>query len=58
MKPADVLLSPTLADFRYVLRQFLHFSEVAAVEAGIQPQQHQLMLQIAGAPPGAATTVA
>jgi len=58
IEPVDVRLLPTLADFRYALRQFLHFSEVAAVEAGIQPQQHQLMLQIAGAPTVAATTVA
>jgi DNA-binding MarR family transcriptional regulator len=58
MKPADVDLLSTLADFRYALRQFLHFSEVAAQEAGIQPQQHQLMLQVAGAPIDTATTVA
>ncbi|KAA6463394.1 MarR family transcriptional regulator [Acidobacteria bacterium AB60] len=48
----------TLADFRYVLRHFLQFSEQAALEAGIQPQQHQLMLQVAGANPANATTVA
>jgi DNA-binding MarR family transcriptional regulator len=37
-----------LAEFRYQLRQFLVFSEHAAVRAGVQPQQHQLLLQIAG----------
>jgi DNA-binding MarR family transcriptional regulator len=47
----------TLANFRYTLRQFLHFSEQAAVAAGLQPQQHQLLLQIAGAAPGVETTV-
>ena len=51
-------LLSTLADLRYALRQFLHFSELAALEAGMQPQQHQLMLQVAGAPATAVTTVA
>lgn len=37
-----------LAAFRYRLRKFLHFSESAAREAGITPQQHQLMLGVAG----------
>ncbi|MGC8549445.1 MAG: MarR family winged helix-turn-helix transcriptional regulator [Acidobacteriaceae bacterium] len=37
-----------LANFRYLLRKFIHFSENAAREAGITPQQHQLMLGIAG----------
>lgn len=47
----------TLAEFRYRLRMFLHFSESAAHKLGLQPQQHQLLLQIAGAPEGAAATV-
>lgn len=47
-----------LADFRYRLRGFLHFSEQAALAAGLQPQQHQLLLQIAGAPADAAPTIA
>ncbi|HVZ83756.1 MAG TPA: MarR family transcriptional regulator [Terracidiphilus sp.] len=37
-----------LARFRYLLRKFLHFSESAARKAGVTPQQHQLMLGIAG----------
>jgi DNA-binding MarR family transcriptional regulator len=52
------LLLRTLAEFRYELRQFLHFSERAAVAAGLQPQQHQLLLQVAGAPEGDAVTIA
>ncbi len=48
----------TLADFRFELRRFLHFSEQAAIEAGLQPQQHQLLLQVAGAPEEAAVTIA
>ncbi len=46
-----------LADFRYQLRCFLVFSEKAAAKAALQPQQHQLMLQIAGAPDAVATTI-
>jgi DNA-binding MarR family transcriptional regulator len=48
----------TLADFRYELRRFVHFSESAALEVGLQPQQHQLLLQISGAPAGTAVTIA
>jgi DNA-binding MarR family transcriptional regulator len=48
----------TLADFRYELRRFLHFSECAAFEVGLQPQQHQLLLQVAGASEGMAVTIA
>jgi DNA-binding MarR family transcriptional regulator len=53
----DPLLN-TLADFRYELRRFLLFSESAALEAGLHPQQHQLLLQVAGAPDEAIVTVA
>ncbi len=48
----------TLADFRYELRCFLQFSERAALEAGLQPKQHQLLLQVAGAPDPMAVTIA
>lgn len=54
---ADHLVS-TLAEFRYELRRFLQFSEGAAIEAGLHPQQHQLLLQIAGAPHGTPVTIA
>lgn len=40
----------TLAAFRYALRQFLRFSEEAALTAGITPQQHQALLAIKGFP--------
>jgi DNA-binding MarR family transcriptional regulator len=42
----DHILSE-LASFRYLLRKFLRFSESAARELDITPQQHQLMLGIA-----------
>src|ERR1039457_2005075 len=54
---ADSLLR-TLADFRYELRCFLQFSERAALEVGLQPRQHQLLLQVAGAPENMAVTIA
>ena len=37
-----------LASFRYELRRFLAFSESAAHDAGLPPQQHQALLAIAG----------
>jgi DNA-binding MarR family transcriptional regulator len=57
MEQSDHLLS-TLAEFRFELRQFLQFSEGASLGAGLQPQQHQLLLQVAGAAEGTAVTIA
>lgn len=37
-----------LARFRYQLRQFLRSSEKRARAAGVTPQQHQLLLGVAG----------
>jgi DNA-binding MarR family transcriptional regulator len=51
------LLLRTLAEFRYELRRFLLFSESAALGAGLQPQQHQLLLQVAGAPENTPVTI-
>ncbi len=56
--PDPDLLLKTLAEFRYELRRFLLFSESAALEAGLQPQQHQLLLQVAGAPEDTDLTIA
>ena len=39
-----------LAEFRYTLRSFMSFSESAAKEIGITPQQHQALLAIKGFP--------
>ena len=39
-----------LAAFRYALRRFMRFSERAAQNAGITPQQHQALLAIKGFP--------
>jgi DNA-binding MarR family transcriptional regulator len=39
-----------LSEFRFALRKFLAFSEAAAREAGVSPQQHQALLSIKGSP--------
>jgi len=39
-----------LAELRYQIRRFLHFSEQAARNAGLEPRQHQLMLALKGLP--------
>jgi DNA-binding MarR family transcriptional regulator len=40
----------TLAEFRYLLRQFGAFSAGAAREAGLTAQQHQVLLAVKGFP--------
>jgi len=39
-----------LAELRYQMRMFIHFSEEASRKMGITPQQHQLFLMIKGYP--------
>ncbi len=39
-----------LAAFRKALRKFLRFAEQGAIEAGLTPQQHQVLLAIKGFP--------
>lgn len=39
-----------LADFRYALRCFLEFSEIAVAKEGLTPQQHQALLVIRASP--------
>ncbi len=46
-----------LAAFRYELRRFLRFSERAARSAGLEPQQHQLLLALKGMPEGGQATI-
>jgi DNA-binding MarR family transcriptional regulator len=41
-----------LAEFRYQIREFLHFSEEAVHRAGMEKQQYQFMLAIKGIPHG------
>lgn len=47
----------SLAAFRYEIRKFLAFSEQAARDAGIEPQQHQLLLAVRGLPEGKRPTI-
>lgn len=46
-----------LAEFRYQVRRFLSFSEDQVRAAGMEPQQHQLLLAIRGLPEGATATI-
>ncbi len=46
-----------LAELRYHIRAFLSFSEEAAHAAGIEPQQHQLLLVLKGLTPPQRPTV-
>lgn len=46
-----------LAAFRHEMRKFLAFSERAARDSGIEPQQHQLLLALRGLPEGARPTI-
>jgi len=41
-----------LAEFRYQIRRFLHFSEQVVKQAGLKRGQYQLMLAIKGIPAG------
>jgi DNA-binding MarR family transcriptional regulator len=46
-----------LAEFRYLIRSFLSFSERAARSFGTEPQQHQLLLACKGLPLGKRPTI-
>ena len=52
------ILIRTLAEFRYEMRKFYQFSEAAALSAGLQPRQYQLLLQVAAAPEQTTVTIA
>jgi DNA-binding MarR family transcriptional regulator len=46
-----------LAEFRRHIRRFLYYSEQAAREHGLEPQQHQFLLAVKGLPAGVAATI-
>jgi|SRR5450755_398314 DNA-binding MarR family transcriptional regulator len=46
-----------LAELRHQVRRFLHFSEQAARNAGLEPRQHQLMLALKGLPKDVRPTI-
>lgn len=52
MKQLTLSHYQALAEFRYQIRKFLHFSEQAVKHAGLERGQYQLMLAIKGMPAG------
>ncbi|MBV8052745.1 MAG: MarR family transcriptional regulator [Acidobacteriaceae bacterium] len=48
----------SLAELRYQIRRFLHFSEQVVRGAGLEPRQHQLLLAVKGLPPGVRPRIA
>ncbi len=46
-----------LAELRFQLRRFVHFSEQAARRTGLEPQQHQLLLSVKGLADDALPTI-
>jgi len=63
IKMSDTKKTPALSDYRELaelrcqVRRFLHFSEQAARQMGLEPQQHQLMLALKGLPLGIRPTI-
>jgi len=55
----DITLSDyqDLAEFRFQLRQFLHFSEIQASQHDLESQQHQALLALKGLPSGKRPTI-
>src|SRR5258708_9989195 len=52
MKRLKISDCQALAEFRFQIRKFLHFSEKAVQTAGLERGQYQLMLAIKGMPAG------
>jgi DNA-binding MarR family transcriptional regulator len=52
MKKLTLADYQALAEFRYQIRKFFHFSEQAVQAAGLERGQYQLMLAIKGMPDG------
>jgi DNA-binding MarR family transcriptional regulator len=52
MKKLTLADYQALAEFRYQIRRFLHFSERAVKSSGLERGQYQLMLAIKGMPAG------
>src|SRR5947209_17762671 len=59
MKEGDINLTEyrALADFRYHIRRYLRFSEQAAQQSGLEPQQYQFLLAVKGIPDEVRATV-
>jgi DNA-binding MarR family transcriptional regulator len=50
MKKLSVSDYQAMAEFRFQIRKFLHFSDLAIASAGLERAQYQLMLTIKGLP--------
>jgi len=46
-----------LAEFRYHIRRYLHFSDEAAKAVGLEPNQYQLLLAVKGLPKNVDPTI-
>jgi len=57
-KPLAPAAYQSLAELRYQIRRFLCFSERAARDAGLEPQQHQFMLALKSLPKGVRPRIA
>jgi DNA-binding MarR family transcriptional regulator len=47
----------SLAEFRYQIRRYLTNAEQDARDAGLEPQQYQLLLALRGLPPGRESSI-
>ena len=57
MKDLTIEEYRALAEFRCQIRRFMGFSEEQVRAAGMEPQQHQLLLVIKGLPEGVTATI-
>ena len=57
MRPLQEGELEALAEFRYQLRRFLRYMEEESREAGINPQQYQLILAVRGLPKDMSPTI-
>jgi DNA-binding MarR family transcriptional regulator len=56
-KTSSQSLYRALAEFRYHIRKYLHFTDQAAKAAGLEPRQYQLLLAVSGMPADVEPTV-
>lgn len=56
-KEISIVDYQALAEFRYQIRRFIRYSEQVARSAGIEPQQHQVLLAVKGLPDGEKATI-
>jgi DNA-binding MarR family transcriptional regulator len=56
-EPDEIIDYRALAELRHQIRRFMNFSEQEARAAGVEPQQHQVLLAVKGLPEGARPTV-